>query len=149
MIVIAMVISFSGCGCYSEDEEKVTVNLSISSVEERTVTDGTCWDATLDVNKITPRGEKVIWREVRIIIKGADGNVLDPAINLELDEPSLYHEIITKPQFWYVDTDDNNRMDAGDQIKITGLDMRYEGALVYPIKAGEQIGSITLPSDFE
>ena len=87
--------------------------------------------------------------DLRIIIKGAGGSVLNSESVATLDTGSYDRSTDPQPiEFWYVETGSDVKMSAGDAIKITGMSPSYEGATVIFKKSGEQIGSITLPTDF-
>jgi hypothetical protein len=140
------------------DEQKTTVNIASPNVQSTTndgaddiagnADDETIFDAVLNINKITPKDDKVNWADVRIIVKSSTGSVLDAETT---PLPDAAYDRTTDPQpqeFWYIETGGDLKMSAGDAIKITGMDATYEGATVILKKAGEQIGSITLPTDF-
>jgi flagellin-like protein len=152
-VVLAAVLWLMVSGMITgPDEEKVTVNIATPDVQAQTRTNP-CWDATLNINKITPKDEKVKWTEVRCVIKSASGSILNTALAPTADTPASYNDPAgTGPgvvQFWFVETDaGDTKMSAGDAIKVTGMDVGYEGATVDLTKAGERIGSITLPTNF-
>ena len=130
----------------SPEEEKLTVQLSSPVIFQRSIGSETCWDLVVNINKVTPKDEKVVWGELRVIIKAADGSVLDIATPVAPDR-GVYAEPPTT-QFWYVDVENDGRLSAGDSIKVTGLDLFYEGALLQLTKAGRIIGDTRLPTDF-
>lgn len=153
-VVLAAVLWLMVSGMITgPDEEKVTVNIATPDVQATTYTNP-CWDATLNINKITPKDEKVQWTEVRIIVKSASGSILNQATTPSADDDTLYGPVSAPPteaevEFWYVETTSGDtRMSAGDAIKLTGMGSQYEGATVELTKAGERIGSITLPTNF-
>jgi hypothetical protein len=148
MMGILWISTYTGCGC---GEEATTVAIEHQELTQRPVSDDVVWDETMRVRKVTPKDDKIIWADAGVIIKGSDGNVLVYDLSILPDDPALYDDGSSVPvevQIWFVEMDGNERMGSGDLIKITGLDERYEGAQVILIKAGEWIGSITLPSQF-
>ncbi len=145
-VVLAAVLWLMVSGMLTTDEnEKITVNLSSPSVAS--FTRGTaCWDATMNINKITPKDEKVSWSEVKIIVKSSAGSVLQ-ATTTPLLDTGVYAAVAT-PQFWYVEATGDTKMSAGDGIKLTGMPQTWEGAVVELTKGGERIASATLPTNF-
>jgi hypothetical protein len=136
----------------TEESDKTTVTLANPSVRSETRTNP-CWDVTLNVQKITPKDVKVKWTELRVIIKSDSGSILNTASTVAADDDTLYNDPAgTGPavvQFWFVEvTTGDDKLDAGDGIKITGMDNTYEGADVEFTKGGERIASATLPTNF-
>jgi flagellin-like protein len=154
-VVLAAVLWLMVSGMIStDDSDKTTVTLASPSVTSESRTNP-CWDVTLNVQKITPKDDKVKWTELRIIIKGADGSVLNQASTPALNDPvgTPYNDpaglLTTQVQFWYVEvTAGDDKLDAGDGIKITGMGTAYEGAYIEFTKGGERIASSTLPTNF-
>lgn len=145
-VVLAAVLWLMVSGMLtSGDDEKITVNLSSPSVSSFTRT-AACWDATMNINKITPKDEKVSWTEVKIIVKSAAGSVLQASTTLGNDI-GAYADPAT-PEFWYVEATADTKMSAGDGIKVTGMPQTWEGAVVELTKGGERIASATLPTNF-
>jgi flagellin-like protein len=146
-VVLAAVLWLMVSGMLSTESNKnITVNLQSPNVQAATRTN-VCYDATLNVNKITPKDEKVLWSEIRIIVKGSDGSVLQTAHDLALDGSVAYADPAT-PEYWYVETTGDTKLGAGDAIKITGMPTSWEGASVELTKAGERIAEASLPTDF-
>ena len=172
-VVLAAVLWLMVSGMITDtDEQKTTVNVASPDV--------TAWsseidpdpaaandeyyiyDAVLNINKITPKDDKVLWSEVRLLIKGSDGSVLQTETTLTDDAGASYDRDgtvatgggVIDVEYWYVETGNDLKMSAGDAVKITGLTAGdastddFQGAQVILKKAGEQIGSITLPTDF-
>lgn len=52
----------------------LTINLASPTLEERTIDDDVRWDASITVNKLTPRDEVLRWKEAYIVIKESDGS---------------------------------------------------------------------------
>ncbi len=154
-VVLAAVLWLMVSGMIStSDEERITVNLQSPDVQAaeaaRYAAQGTVvYDATLNINKITPKEEKVLWTEVRIIVKGASGSVLQSAAPLALDGSAAYsaaNPVVV--EYWYVETTGDTKMGAGDGIKVTGMPDTWEGATIELTKAGERIAEANLPTDF-
>jgi len=148
LVVSMLYVSQSGCGCVEIDEDRLTIQLDFASDSYKPIGEELYRDATFNINKITPKDEKVKAVEVRIVIKSSDGSVLNSATLLEPDEPMMYDDGSdgrVDVQFWHIDSDGDARLDAGDMIKITGLSSVYDFAHIQLLKAGERIGSITLP----
>jgi flagellin-like protein len=146
-VVLAAVLWLMVSGMIStEESDKTTVTLANPSVKSETRTTA-CWDVTLNIQKITPKDVKVKWTELRIIVKGEDGSVLNQATT-----PAVDAGVYVDPaavEFWFVEvTAGDDKLDAGDGIKITGMDVTYEGAYIEMTKGGERIASATLPTNF-
>jgi len=151
-VVLAAVLWLMVSGMIQDPEdEKLTLQLSsptATRISERPVgTPITCWDALININKLTPKDEKVQWTEVRISIKDASGSILDPA-SVVLQDGSAAYDPTPVVEFWYVDIQADGKVGAGDSIKITGMDTTYEGGMVQILKAGKIIGDTKLPTDF-
>lgn len=125
-------------------EEVVVVHIASPSVQQ--MTRGiTCWDVTLNINKISPKEVKLLWSEVRIIVVAASGSVMNQSTALTVDGGSYNNYT----EFWYIETTSgDNKMSAGDAIRISGTSTVYEGAKVELNRGGQTIGSITLPTNF-
>ncbi len=134
------------------EPELTTINLASPGVIMRPISDESHWDAVISINKVSPRGERVLWDDTRLVIEASDGRVLHERVALALDEPATYDngsDGTVSVQFWYVETISGDvDMDGGDGIKITGLTEEYEGATVRLTRHGETIGSVVLPMDF-
>ena len=156
-VVLAAVLWLMVSGMIQDPEdEKLTIQLSSPSVSQYD-RNGACWDAVLNINKLTPKDEKVKWTEVRIAIKGSGGSILNQATAPLADGSVVPYPDISAPydpavdvDFWFVDiTAGDVKVGAGDSIKITGMnDALYEGATIQILKAGKIIGDSTLPTDF-
>jgi hypothetical protein len=108
------------------------------------------YDAVLNINKITPKDDKVNWADLRILVKSDSGSVLQSESPLALDGSVAYDRstATTSMEYWYVETGGDVKLSAGDAIKITSMPDTWEGATVILKKSGEQLSSITLPTDF-
>jgi hypothetical protein len=51
-------------------------------------------------------------------------------------------------QVWYVETTVDGFIDEGEALKITGMHDRFEGGRISIRYTGEQVGSMTLPTNF-
>lgn len=138
-VVLAAVLWLMVSGMLTTgDETKTTVNMSSPSV---TFVDPT-WDALMDVNKITPKDDKVAWNDVRVIIKRDDGTV-------GLPESTLVATATSGLEVLYIETSTGDtKMSAGDSIKIVGMDDTFEGATMILKMNGEKISTVELPTDF-
>jgi len=158
-VVLAAVLWLMVSGMITDtDEQKTTVNIASPNVQSATndgpddiagnADDVTIYDAVLNINKITPKDDKVNWLDMRIIVKSSTGSVLQAEITPVADAP---YDRSTDPQpveFWFIETGGDVKMSAGDAVKITGMPDTWEGATVIFKKSGDQIASITLPTDF-
>jgi flagellin-like protein len=150
-VVLAAVLWLMVSGMLtSSDETKITVNLQSPTVNAVTRT-VVFYDATMSINKITPKEEKVLWTEVRMVITSSSGSVLLNATGLSADDPPNYGAVTPAViKAWFVETTTGDtKMSAGDSIKITGMTTDYEGAKVQLTKAGERIAEATLPTNFD
>jgi flagellin-like protein len=131
-------------------EDTIVVNLDTPDVQRYTRDSTTVWDATIEVNRLSSKSKQVVWTQVGVIVKDATGSLLDSSTSMSDDATAIYD--IVAPiavEFWYVDTAAGDvNINAGDSIKITGMDVTYEGATIELVRAGELIGSITLPGEF-
>jgi hypothetical protein len=146
---IVLIIILAGA-VIDEEPQRTTVNLASPSVQRIDELGATYWVATLNVNKIRPKESNVLWNEVRVIVKASDGSVLNTMTSLDPDDPESYFLGTGEPEvnFWFVETSGDERMNAGDAIKVTGMGLEYEGAFVDLFHNGERIGSIVLPTNF-
>ena len=160
-VVLAAVLWLMVSGMIQDpEEEKLTLQLSsptMTRVDERPVGGNTCWDAVININKLTPKDEKVQWSEVKISIKKADGSILNAASPVTTDIPANYaaaNGATGDVLFWYIDIQADGKVGAGDSIKITTMDdgtlagNDYQGGTVQILKAGKIIADTTLPTDF-
>ena len=156
-VVLAAVLWLMVSGMIStSDEDKITVNLASPNVQKFDTRTAAAldyrWDATLNVNKITPKDQKVLWSEVKVIIKASSGSILNAATGPLTDLGAVYDtdaaDGTVTVEFWFVETGGNLQMNAGDAIKVTGMADTYEGATLELTKAGERIGSATMPTNF-
>ena len=160
VLVVVLIIAFSGVMTViwlatsgpADDiaVEMTTVNLANPQVETRTVGEEVYYDATMNINKITPRGENVAWEDVRVIVISSDGSVLLTATQPSWHDPAEYDDGSdgsVDVQVWYVCSDAGPNMREGDALKLTGMTLDYEGALIEVTLWGERIASVVLPTD--
>jgi FlaG/FlaF family flagellin (archaellin) len=128
-----------------DQDVNTTINLAYPQVSQK-LDNTTRWNVRIDINKITPDDVRVLWTEVKVIVKDYSGSVLDPATDVASDTGGPYSN---STSFWYVETTTGDiDVGAGDGILITGIDSSYEAATVELVKAGERIASMTLPTNF-
>ncbi len=145
-IVLAAILWIMVSGMTEVDQDiKTTMNLAYPKVSQKS-DNATRWNVRIDINKITPDDVKVLWTEVKVIVKDYSGSVLDPATDVVADTGGPYANTTA---FYYVETTTgDDEVSAGDGILITGVDSSYEGATFELVKAGERIASIDLPTNF-
>ena len=162
MVVVIMLIAvpalaaFMWLGIMSSTtetvHEEITLNIGIPSVVQRTISDEAYWDASLNINKLTPKDETVPWSDIRVVVKSALGSVLNAMTRPNADDPFEYDDGSdgsVDVQFWYDTTiPGNDFVMAGDTILITGMTDDYEGATIEIFYLGEQIGDTTLQTNF-
>ncbi len=132
-------------------DERLTLNLAPPDVTQREITNVTIWDATVEVNLVTPRNTMALWAGVVIVVMSRDGMILLTRTPLLPDNPSDYDDATNgwvDVEGWYIDTSTDLFIDEGDAIKVTGMDDRYESSTLEIIFMGDVIGTIRLPTDF-
>jgi len=157
-IVVIVIIVFASLGAYlyhftdfggAPDEPRLTVNLSPPTTPQMTVRNGTSvWDTSLVIRRFTPADRKVLWAEVSVVIKSDSGSILLPSTYPSRDWHIYDQEASIGVEVWYVESDGDNSMDAGDAIKFTGMTTVFEGAALEMSLAGERIAAATLPTNF-
>ena len=109
-------------------------NFAKPLITNRTVDDGVVWDATMKVNKVTPRDELHAFSRIQITIEDTNRNVLDRNVKLRpYDETALDDgsDGTVDVQAWYIDDVEHpKKLSPGDQIIITGMTKDYEGCLI-------------------
>lgn len=151
-IVLAVVVLFIVSGIANvPDEQKVTAKLSTPNVQQYDRNGTIVWDATCDILTLTLDNEIVNWNVVKVFMKSINGSVMHTATNMSDDAAATYHdESPIDVEFWYVDvTAGDPKMSQGDSIKITGMDIYYEGATLEILFENDIIGRITLPTNFK
>lgn len=128
------------------EPEQLTVHLSVPMVYERSGSNRTCWDAIVTIERYYPKDERVLWSEVLVLVKGADGMEMDAATTILPDAGDYADPPST--EFWYDDVDGDKRFSAGDTIRVTGMDIDYEAAYLQLRRAGRVIGDLFFPTEF-
>ena len=151
-VVLAAVLWLMVSGMIGgQEEQKITVNLGSPSTPEKFTRTTACWDTSMNINRITPKDQKVLWSELKILIKGSTGSLLLTATTPTADPgAALYVAPLTVNgcYVYFVETGANTKLDAGDTVKIVSMSTAYEGATVELTKAGNLIASATLPTNF-
>jgi hypothetical protein len=160
VIVVVLILAFAFVAIMmdrdffinSEPTEKVTVNLASPNVSTREIANVTHWDAVLNFNQVTPSDSSVPWTNVLVTIRDADGSMLLASAMPLSDDPFSYDDAANgwvDVEVWFIEvTFNDSSLDAGDALKVTGMDVRYEGATIDINNYGDRIGSITLPTNF-
>ena len=131
-------------------DERITLNLAAPVVTQRVITNVSIWDATVEVNLVTPRNTMTLWAGLEILIFSRNGMDLMRTPLLPND-PSNYDDATNgwiDVEGWYIDTSTDLFIDEGDAIKVTGMDDRYKRSTLEIISMGGVIGTIRLPTDF-
>ncbi len=132
-------------------EQRLTVQLSSPSVTQRTISDQAYWDTVLNINMVTPRNEDVLWAEVFVVLHSHDGGILLPS-TLVSPDIGVYDDGsdgAVDVEVWFIEiTTGDNRLSAGDAIKITGMTVEFEGGFVQILRSGRVIGDTLLPTNF-
>ena len=156
VVVLASVTYITVSGMLMlEDEEKLSMTMRFPDVEghSRGATPTSVWDVELVIIKVIPNDYKLVWNDLFINIRSADGSLLQPKSPGTPDNPAMYDNIDADGidvEFWYVETSAGDTMVGEvDAIKVTGMDTSYEGATIQITKAGELIASVTLPTNFK
>ncbi len=157
VLVVVAVVIVASIGVvlliYAGDDDAgpVTLNFAAPTVVVRF--DGTMShrDATIEVNRVTPRDAHVMWRDVRVEVHDTQGGLLMNAVPVHPDDPSAYDDIsdgTLDTEFWFVEAGGNSQVDAADAVRITAMPALYQGATVRIYERGELIGSVVLPTAF-
>ena len=156
VVVLAAVVYIMVSGMLTlQDEDKVSMTMGFPDVEghSRGATPTRVWDVTLDITRVIPDNFKLVWGDVFINIRSANGSLLQPRSALAPDNSAMYDNNDADGidvELWYVETStSNNNVGGGDSIKVTGMDPSYEGATIQMTKAGELIALVTLPTNFQ
>ena len=130
--------------------DDITVNLASPSVQQLFRGGTTCWDAVLNINKITPKDVRVAWESLFVVVFSSEGWALNPALQPrpDLNDYDDGADGNIDVEFWYVETGGDTHLGAGDAFKITGTSLDYEGATILLEFRGNRIGSVTLPTNF-
>lgn len=148
LTLVAVLLPMSGCLDTGDNDniELVVINLIAPSLTPRNDGTGEVHDASISVNKVTPRDSVVKWSDVKVTIKSADGAVLLPLTAVR-EDTGTYGSAV---EVWYSDTaGKRDRIDAGDSILVTGMEASmYEGSYVIMFLGDKQIGDSVMPTDF-
>ena len=136
-----------------EDDHICPINVRLSSPSmTRDDIDMDAWEATINVNLITPRDRDLRCLDVRVAIKSSEGLLMEELVEPlpeDLTGNSQNNDIV---QIWISDNNNNNRLDPGDVIRISGLTTDHEGATVQILNltegSGKLVADLTLPSEF-
>ena len=131
-------------------DERLTLNLAAPVVTQREISNVNIWDATINVNLVTPRDAMTLWAGVEVLIFSRNGMDLTETPLLPND-PSNYDDATNgwvDVEGWYIETSPDLFIDEGEAIKVTGMDDRYESSTLEIIFMGDVIGTIRLPTDF-
>ena len=131
-------------------DERLTLNLAAPVVTQREIANVTIWDATINVNIVTPRDTMALWTGVEIFIISRNGMDLTERPLLP-DDPRNYDDATNgwvDVEGWYIETSLDLFIEEGEAVKVTGMDDRYESSILEIIFMGDVIGSIMLPTDF-
>jgi len=135
-------------------EEKLIVNVGLPQMESRIIDGDQYWDATIIVNRFTPKDQTIPWEEIKVGAKDQAGRTLLENSNVFRDNPSNYYKASDgrlDVETWFIkmgENPNNYKIEAGDTLKITGLTSDYLGVKIFITFNGDQIASVTLPSDF-
>lgn len=154
-VVLIIVISlalfawfFTWYGSYPP-EERTTLTLVVSNVDRRTVDNATCWDAVIEIKRMSPDGVDVRWKDLSVTIQSVTGSILETKMILAPDDPTAYdigYQGTFNVEAWYrVDKEGAVKVRAWDHIVITGMSKDFEGAIVHLKLDGERVGGVTLP----
>ena len=164
-VVLAAVVWIMVSGMLVAPEAKsITLNIkqpSVTAAETArysTTPLPVVFDAVMDIEKVSPNEERVLWTEVTLTIKSSTGSLLKGASALRPDGSLPYDtdaDGSIDVEIWYIETTTgDSKVSASDCVKVTGLSTggaspSYESASIELFKGGERIGSVELPSDFD
>ena len=154
-VVLIIVISlalfawfFTWYGSYPP-EERTSLTLAVSNVDRRTVDNATCWDAVIQIKRMSPDWVDVRWKDLRVTLQSETGSILETRIILAPDDPTAYdigYQGTFNVEAWCrVDKEGAVKVRAWDHIVITGMSKDYEGATVQLKLEGEMVGGVALP----
>jgi hypothetical protein len=151
--VVTVIASIIFLGITTSFEEPpgmiVTINLASPLLEEGVRNGTSVWDATLFFNKVTPIDARVGWSSIRVMVRAPTGVVLLDQTPMVADTGTYDESSPISIEVWYTETMAGGvTASAGDFIKITGMTVAFEGAMVQFYSQGQLIGSATLPTNF-
>lgn len=133
------------------DPELVDVHLQSPIVDENLIGNDTCWTILIFITEVT-RGADVRWEDVTINIKGGDGRVLIAEAHLSSRDPLYTIDYGSDGKIelrtWFYDEDEDNIVEPGDAIELTGLTRQYEGGFLSLDWKGYRVGEVYFPTDF-
>jgi len=159
VVVICLLIVVMGASFFmgvlslidESPEEQNVINFQAPRVSQRQVSNVTVWDATLEVDRVTPRESGVWWDTLQLSVLSREGDVLFAYHNPAIDDPQSYDDATNgwvDVEAWYIDLENNTLLRQGDIIKITGMDERYQGATIMIREKGTQTVTLQLPLNF-
>ncbi len=132
-----------------DEAEHTTVNLTAPNIARVTRGGVVCWDVNFTINKISPMDMGIRWDEARILIKEPAGSDLWASRGMKEDTGLYDGSSPMALEAWYIETTHGGRsMTATDGIKLTGIGLEYEGAIIELTLRGFRIGTATLPTTF-
>jgi hypothetical protein len=149
LVTMPFMVTEEGCGC------KSTVNIATPVMEENQVKEAPSWDAILLINKVTPKEDRLRWKDLRVSINSREGEVLHQKaklVSMASSEGGASNDGWIGSAgvgFRYIENGVNHRLDAEDIVRITGLSATYHGATVHLYHEGDHVGSAHLPEVFE
>ena len=147
-VVLAAVLWLMVSSMFSTNMDKgTTVTMGEPKLETQTRAATTCWDTTVTILRLSPRDTKLPWGDLKLTVKSASGSLLYTQSTPNADMGVYPDDLIVRS--WFVPAAGiGTVMVAGDEIKITSMDIYYEGALVELISHGQLVGMAKLPTDF-
>ncbi len=150
-VVAAISWLFISGAVTSTVDQQLVVNLASPSVTRRSISDQHYWETVLNINKVTPRDEVVRWADVSVVIHSHDGGILLPSTQV-FPDTGVYDNGFdgsVDVEGWFVEiTTGDDRLSAGDAIKITGMTAEFEAGLIQVLRSGRIVADIMLPTDF-
>ncbi len=132
LAVVAAALFFMGLMSLVQDlPDDPVVVMSAPQVTPRQLGNNTVWDATLEIVRVRP--SDIRWDDLTIYIESRGGTVLLDEMIVGLDDPTQYDDAAdgwVDVQLWYVESPSDGSLDAGEAIRITGMDERYQGSTV-------------------
>ena len=153
LIAVIGIISLMGLLSLYESNPPVqtVIDMQVPRVDQRQISNVTVWDATLEIDTITPRSGEVWWDNLQVSVQSREGEDLFTYHRPLIDDPRSYDDAANgwvDVQVWYVSMEDSSLVSQGDIIKITGMDERYQGGTIYIREKGSETVILTLPLDF-
>ena len=156
VVVLATVTYISVSGMLMlEDDDRVSISMTHPEIKSgsRGASPTLVWDVNIDITKVTPEGQKLHWDRLFIDIRSSNGSVLLPKSPLNPDDPAIYDNDDSDGidvEFWFMETMAGDTViSGGDAIKVTGMDLTYEGATIQLTKANDVVGRVTLGTNFQ